>query len=205
MIKSTGVDVISVLPIDALLDPEKNLVSKEMWILKPKLNRLFIVSGDYIRNLDETFYSRKDRKMDTVYLKMADVWSENSYCKRNKVGSLIVKNKSIISDGYNGPPVGFANDCEDQENNTLQYVLHAEANAITKIAKGTQSSDGSTLYVTVSPCFECSKLIIQSGIKRVVFKNLYRKTESIRFLYEAGIEIVRISDNLIKTKGLLNG
>jgi dCMP deaminase len=109
-----------------------------------------------------------------------------------QVGSLIVKNKSIISDGYNGSPTGFPNECEDDDNVTLNHVLHAEANAITKLAKSTQSSDGSTLYVTVSPCFECSKLIIQSGIKRLVFKEVYRKPESIKFLFDAGIEIVRL-------------
>ena len=109
-----------------------------------------------------------------------------------QVGSLIVKNKSIISDGYNGSPTGFPNECEDDDNVTLNYVLHAEANAITKLAKSTQSSDGSTLYVTVSPCFECSKLIIQAGVKRLVFKEVYRKPESLKFLFDAGIEIVRL-------------
>ena len=104
----------------------------------------------------------------------------------------MVKDKSIISDGYNGSPTGFSNVCEDEDNVTLPYVLHAEANAITKLAKSTQSSDGSTLYVTVSPCFECSKLIIQAGVKKLVFKDLYRKLDSIRFLYDAGIRIVRI-------------
>jgi dCMP deaminase len=123
---------------------------------------------------------------------MAEVWATNSYCQRMKVGSLIVKNKSIIADGYNGSPTGFSNVCEDEDNVTLPYVLHAEANAITKLAKSTQSSDGSTLYVTVSPCFECSKLIIQAGVKKLVFKDLYRKLDSIRFLYDAGIMIVRI-------------
>jgi dCMP deaminase len=106
----------------------------------------------------------------------------------------MVKNKSIISDGYNGSPSGFPNKCEDDGNTTLPYVLHAEANAITKLAKSTNSSDGSTVYITASPCFECSKLIIQSGIKRVVFKDLYRKTESLSFLFQAGIEVVRIGE-----------
>mgnify|MGYP003902614979 FL=1 len=112
------------------------------------------------------------------------------------MGSLIVKNKSIISDGYNGSPTGFPNECEDEDNVTLTHVLHAEANAITKLAKSTQSSDGSTLYVTVSPCLECSKLIIQSGIKRLVFKEVYRKPESLQFLFNAGIEVVRIEKTL---------
>ncbi len=138
--------------------------------------------------------SEKSLKMDLIYLKMARAWSENSHCKRMKVGCLMVKNKSIISDGYNGSPSGFPNECEGDDMNTLPYVLHAEANAITKLARGTQSSDGSTLYVTLSPCFECSKLIIQSGIKRVVFSEVYRKPDSLPFLLEAGVELVRIKN-----------
>jgi dCMP deaminase len=130
---------------------------------------------------------------DRIYLEMSNVWAKNSYCKRMQVGCLIVKNKSIISDGYNGSPTGFPNICESDDNVTLPYILHAEANAITKLAKGTQGSEGSTLYVTLSPCFECSKLIIQSGIKRVVFTEVYRNPESISFLAEAGIEILKIS------------
>jgi dCMP deaminase len=125
---------------------------------------------------------------------MSEMWGTNSHCKRTQVGCLVVKNKSIISDGYNGSPSGFPNQCEDENNVTLPYVLHAETNAITKLAKSTNSSDGATIYVTLSPCFECSKLIIQAGIKRVVFKELYRKTDSIKFLHEAGIEIVRIKE-----------
>ena len=125
---------------------------------------------------------------------MASVWGKNSHCQRMKVGCLMVKNKSIISDGYNGSPTGFPNICEDDTMSTLPYVLHAEANAITKLAKSTQSSDQSTLYVTLSPCYECSKLIIQAGITRVVFSELYRKPESLVFLFEAGIEIVKISN-----------
>lgn len=165
------------------------------WVAKPKLSQVF--SFDHPDDLPgETFYLPKDKKMDLVYLKMAEVWATNSYCKRMQVGSLIVKNKSIISDGYNGSPTGFPNECEDEDNVTLTHVLHAEANAITKLAKSTQSSDGSTLYVTVSPCLECSKLIIQSGIKRLVFKEVYRKPESLQFLFNAGIEIVRIEKTL---------
>lgn len=136
----------------------------------------------------------KSLKMDLIYLEMSDVWGKNSHCKRMQVGCLMVKNKSIISDGYNGSPSGFPNVCEDSDMITLPYVLHAEANAITKLAKSTQSSDGSTLYVTLSPCFECSKLIIQSGIKRVVFSQVYRNPGSIPFLVEAGVEVVRISN-----------
>ena len=137
--------------------------------------------------------SLKTFKNDLIYLQMAKSWSKNSHCNRMKVGCLMVKDKSIISDGYNGSPTGFPNICEDEEMTTLPYVLHAEANAITKLAKSTQSSDGSTIYVTLSPCFECSKLIIQSGIKRVVFSETYRKPDSIPFLIEAGIELVKIN------------
>lgn len=133
-----------------------------------------------------------EHKSDKIYLEMAKTWAKNSYCERKKVGCLIVNNRAIISDGYNGSPTGFPNICET-EGITLPYVLHAEANAITKLARGTQSSDGSSLYVTLSPCYECSKLIIQSGIKRVVFNQIYRKTESLSFLAEAGIEIIKIN------------
>jgi dCMP deaminase len=147
--------------------------------------------GSSVNDLD---LDEKTLKTDLVYLKMAEIWGTNSHCKRMQVGCLMVKNKSIISDGYNGSPSGFPNQCEDDSNTTLPYVLHAEANAITKLAKSTNSSDGSTVYITASPCFECSKLIIQSGIKRVVFKEIYRKTESLNFLYEAGIEVVRIGE-----------
>jgi dCMP deaminase len=123
---------------------------------------------------------------------MANVWAENSHCKRSQVGCLIVNNRQIISDGYNGTPSGFPNQCEDCDNNTLPTVLHAEANAITKIAKGTNSAEGSTLYVTLSPCFDCAKLIIQAGIKRIVYSEVYRKTDSFKLFEEAGIEIKQI-------------
>lgn len=119
---------------------------------------------------------------------MARLWSENSYCTRRKVGALLVKDKMIISDGYNGTPSGFPNICEDDDNRTFPYVLHAEANAITKVAKSNNSSEGSTLYVTDSPCIECSKLIIQAGIKRVVYSKLYRVTDGIELLKRAGIK-----------------
>lgn len=135
----------------------------------------------------------KQFKFDVVYLKMAKEWGTNSHSKRSQVGCLVVKNKTIISDGYNGTPTGFPNICEDEDNNTLPTVLHAEANAITKLAMNTASSLGSTLYVTLSPCFDCAKLIIQSGIKRIVFSELYRKTESLELLNQAGIEIVYIN------------
>ena len=136
---------------------------------------------------------QKQDKIDSLYLRMAQVWSENSHCKRNKVGCLIVKDRQIISDGYNGTPSGFSNNCEDCDNNTLPTVLHAEANAITKIAKSTNSAEGSTLYVTLSPCFDCAKLIIQAGIKRIVYSETYRKTDSFKLFEEAGIQIKKIT------------
>jgi len=165
------------------------------WVAKPESEFVYIFSE--LENLtDETFYTAKDIKTDPVYLSMAETWATNSYCRRMKVGSLIVKNKSIISDGYNGSPTGFPNQCEDEDFVTLNYVLHAEANAITKLAKSTQSSEGSTIYVTVSPCFDCSKLIIQSGIKRIVFGKVYRKPEPLSFLLQAGIEIVKLGKKI---------
>ncbi|MBN1131791.1 MAG: dCMP deaminase family protein [Bacteroidales bacterium] len=125
---------------------------------------------------------------------MASIWGENSYCNRKKVGALIVKNRMIISDGYNGTPSGFENKCEDENDVTKPYVLHAEANAITKVAKSSNSSEGATLYVTTSPCMECSKLIIQSGIIRVVFAEKYRITDGLELLKKANIELVHIPD-----------
>jgi len=124
---------------------------------------------------------------------MAKIWSGNSYCKRRRVGALIVKNKMIISDGYNGTPSGMENDCEETMEKTKEYVLHAEANAITKVAKSSNSSDGATLYVTTSPCMECSKLIIQSGIKRVVFSEKYRIHNGLDLLEQVGIQIDQIN------------
>ncbi|MBS7384597.1 MAG: dCMP deaminase family protein [bacterium] len=134
----------------------------------------------------------KQLKFDRSYLRMAQVWAENSYCNRRKVGALIVKDKMIISDGYNGTPSGFENVCEDEEGHTKPYVLHAEANAITKVAKSNNSSNGATLYVTAAPCMECAKLIIQSGIRRVVYLESYRLSEGIELLERAGIEVVQI-------------
>lgn len=133
----------------------------------------------------------KQKIIDERYLRMSQIWSENSYCTRRKVGALIVRNNMIISDGYNGTPSGFPNVCEEN-NVTFPYVLHAEANAITKVARSNNSSDGATLYVTASPCMECSKLIIQAGIKRVVFSDLYRIQDGLDLLRRAGIEIVHI-------------
>ena len=124
---------------------------------------------------------------------MASIWSENSYCKRRQVGALIVKDKMIISDGYNGTPSGFENVCEDENNVTYPYVLHAEANAITKIARSNNNSEGATLYVTDSPCIECAKLIIQAGIKRVVYSRQYRLDDGIQLLKKAGIEVTFLS------------
>lgn len=134
----------------------------------------------------------KQQLLDQRYLKMADIWAQNSYCKRRQVGALLVKDKMIISDGYNGTPSGFENVCEDENNKTKPYVLHAEANAITKVAKSGNSSDGATLYVTSSPCMECSKLIIQAGIKRVVFTESYRLEDGINLLKRADIEVKQV-------------
>lgn len=130
--------------------------------------------------------------LDKRYLRMAAIWAENSYCTRRKVGALIVKDKMIISDGYNGTPAGFENVCELEDGTTKPYVLHAEANAITKIARSGNSSEGATIYVTTSPCIECAKLIIQSGIKRVVFSEKYHAEDGIELLKRANIEVVHI-------------
>ncbi|GMT44796.1 MAG: hypothetical protein IEMM0006_0628 [bacterium] len=128
-------------------------------------------------------------KFDKSYLEMAHVWAKNSYCKRRQVGALIVKDRMIISDGYNGTPSGFENICEDETGSTKQYVLHAEANAITKVAKSNNSSEGATLYITDSPCVECSKLIIQAGISRVVYDREYRITDGLALLHRAGVQV----------------
>jgi len=141
----------------------------------------------------------KQQKLDKRYLRMAHIWAENSYCERRKVGAIIVKDKMIISDGYNGTPSGFENHCEEDNNTTKPYVLHAEANAITKVAKSNNSSDGATLYVTTSPCMECSKLIIQAGIKRVVFDEKYRIIDGLEILERAGVELINLE--LKKTDG----
>ena len=135
--------------------------------------------------------TEKQYELDKRYLRMAAVWAENSYCKRRQVGALIVKDQMIISDGYNGTPAGFENVCEDENNVTKPYVLHAEANAITKIARSNNSSDGATMYVTASPCIECAKLIIQAGIKRVVYCEEYRSEEGLDLLRKVGIECIQ--------------
>lgn len=139
--------------------------------------------------------TEKQAVLDKRYMRMALIWAENSYCERRKVGALLIKDKMIISDGYNGTPSGFENTCEDDFNNTKPYVLHAEANAITKVARSYNSSEGATLYVTASPCIECSKLIIQSGIVRVVYGEAYRIEDGLNLLERAGIEIV-FCDNI---------
>ncbi len=131
-------------------------------------------------------------KFDDKYLQMAEIWAQNSYCKRRQVGALIVKDRMIISDGYNGTPSGFENICEDENGVTKPYVLHAEANAISKVAKSGNSSEGSTLYVTASPCIECAKLIIQAGITRVVYKDEYRLTDGVDLLKRAGITVEKV-------------
>jgi len=134
----------------------------------------------------------KQTELDRRYLRMAAVWAENSYCKRRQVGALLVKDKMIISDGYNGTPSGFENICEDEDGVTKPYVLHAEANAITKVAASSNSSCGATIYVTDSPCMECAKLIIQAGIKRLVYSKKYRLDDGLRLLERAGIEVCYI-------------
>jgi len=134
----------------------------------------------------------KQELLDRRYMRMAFIWAENSYCKRRKVGALLVKDKMIISDGYNGTPAGFENVCEDEHDVTKPYVLHAEANAITKVARSNNSSEGATLYVTSSPCIECAKLIIQAGIKRVVYADTYRLSDGIDLLNRANIELVAV-------------
>ena len=139
--------------------------------------------------------TEKQLILDERYIRMARIWGENSYCKRRQVGALLVKEKMIISDGFNGTPAGFENICEDENGRTKPYVLHAEANAITKVARSNNSSEGATLYVTCSPCIECAKLIIQAGIKRVVFSELYHNTDGVDLLKRNGIEIVYINDN----------
>ncbi|BBD46796.1 MULTISPECIES: dCMP deaminase family protein [unclassified Proteiniphilum] len=134
----------------------------------------------------------KQLELDKRYMRMAFIWSENSYCKRRKVGAILVKDKMIISDGYNGTPSGFENVCEDEDNVTKPYVLHAEANAITKVARSNNSSEGATLYVTSSPCIECAKLIIQAGIRKVVYADSYRLSDGVELLRRADIELISV-------------
>ncbi|MDX1445174.1 dCMP deaminase family protein [Lishizhenia sp.] len=138
--------------------------------------------------------SSKQRRYDKAYLRMANTWAKLSHCKRKQVGAIIVKDQMIISDGYNGTPAGFDNCCEDEDHNTHWYVLHAEANAILKVAKSTNNAKNSTLYLTLSPCKECAKLILQAGIKRLVFINDYKDDSGLRFLEDAGIDVTQIAD-----------
>ncbi|MBQ2076143.1 MAG: dCMP deaminase family protein [Bacteroidales bacterium] len=140
----------------------------------------------------------RQHKFDKHYLEMAAIWAKNSYCKRRQVGALLVKDRMIISDGFNGTPSGFENQCEDENDTTKPYVLHAEANAITKVAKSGNSSEGATLYITTAPCIECAKLIIQSGIKRVVYAEEYRKSEGIELLKRAKIEVENFKDDEVQ-------
>ena len=140
---------------------------------------------------------QKQYNLDCRYLRMAQIWAENSYCKRRQVGALVVKDKMIISDGYNGAPSGFDNICEDETNTTYPYVLHAEANAITKLARSSNNSDGATLYVTASPCIECAKLIIQAGIKRVIYGEEYRLSDGLDLMRKAGIEVLLLEQKEI--------
>ncbi len=139
----------------------------------------------------------KQSLLDKRYLRMALIWAENSYCERRKVGALVVKDKAIISDGYNGTPSGFENVCEDDNNVTKPYVLHAEANAITKLARSNNSSDGATMYITASPCIECAKLIIQAGVKRVVYGENYRLRDGLDLLERAGIETIFVDKDTL--------
>jgi len=143
----------------------------------------------------DTTKEDRQHKFDKHYLEMAAIWAKNSYCKRRQVGALLVKNRMIISDGFNGTPSGFENECEDDSNTTKPYVLHAEANAITKVAKSGNSSEGATLYITTAPCIECAKLIIQAGIVRVVYAEEYRMSEGIELLKRAQIEVVNFNGN----------
>lgn len=144
--------------------------------------------------------SEKQLQFDKSYLKVAGIWAENSYCNRRKVGALIVKDRMIISDGYNGTPSGFPNICEDENGVTYPYVLHAEANAITKVAKSNNSSVGATLYVTAAPCMECAKLIIQAGIIRVVYRDAYHLTDGLELLKRVGIEVLQIDAEALSEK-----
>ena len=156
-------------------------------------DKKFTESAPQDRPQDKPQDSEKQKRLDLRYLRMARIWAENSYCHRRQVGALVVKNKMIISDGYNGTPSGFENVCEDDNNVTKPYVLHAEANAITKLARSSNNSDGATLYVTDAPCIECSKLIIQAGIKRVVYAKQYRLTDGIELLGRATIEVIHLN------------
>lgn len=159
-----------------------------IWWIRIRLTSFSIpTNNDFHNKMNST--DKKQLDLDKRYIRMASIWAENSYCQRRKVGCLVVKGNMIISDGYNGTPSGFENVCEDENNVTKPYVLHAEANAITKIARSGNSSEGATMYVTASPCIECAKLIIQSGVRRVVYSEKYRLEDGINLLKRAGIEV----------------
>ena len=181
--------------VDALVSNTSEVklvpVRARPWVRKTLMRGFFCLRYD-IMPTSTPKKENKQKSFDLRYLKMAGIWAQNSYCERRKVGALIVKDRMIISDGYNGTPAGFENVCEDENNKTKPYVLHAEANAITKVAKSGNSSQGATLYVTSSPCLECAKLIIQAGIKRVVFTENYRIRDGINLLKRAGVEIKQI-------------
>ena len=162
--------------------------------LRKTKNRMYNLDITQNKRYMETS-EEKQLLLDKRYIRMAQIWAENSYCNRRKVGALIVKDKMIISDGYNGTPAGFENVCEDENGLTKPYVLHAEANAITKIACSSNSSKGATMYVTTSPCIECAKLIIQAGIKRVIYSEKYRLEDGLDLLRKANIEVVYINPN----------
>lgn len=148
----------------------------------------------YAKTCTMGYHEQKQRLLDSRYIRMARVWAENSYCVRRQVGALLVRDGMIISDGYNGTPMGFENICEDESGKTKPYVLHAEANAITKVAKSSNSSLGATLYITASPCIECAKLIIQAGIVRVVYCDSYHSSDGLDLLQRAGVEIAQIEN-----------
>ena len=156
---------------------------------------LWSTKNSVVNKKEKGIMDEKQYKLDLRYLRMAQIWAENSYCKRRQVGALVVKDQMIISDGFNGTPSGFENICEEN-NVTLPYVLHAEANAITKLARSSNNSDGATLYVTDAPCIECSKLIIQAGIKRVVYAREYRLHDGITLLQQAKIKVEHLNPNI---------
>lgn len=173
--------------INKFFNDSASLQKKKYWIFSKKLLLPMVFDS-----LDEML-EKINIKKHIIYLEMAKIWAKNSYCNRKKVGCLIVKDKMIISDGYNGTPYGFENNCEDEEGITKREVLHAESNAITKLASSTISSNGSTVYITLSPCFECAKLIIQAGIKKVIYIEDYHKIDSLKLLIQAGIEVIKIT------------
>lgn len=173
-------------------------IEKKEWNNITEKNRTY-QTKDKIREEQNLFEiaSLKDIKFDISYLKMCEIWGQNSYCERKKVGALLVKDKNIISDGYNGCPSGMTNQCEDENGNTHWYVLHAESNLLSKLAKNNFSSEDSILYITLSPCKECSKLLVQCGIKKVIFTEFYRDLTGLELLLEKGIELIYYNLDLV--------